>query len=1477
MLAKDWNVREKKYDFVIIGSGYGGAILAARISSALSSSSKTVCLLERGKEWPVGKFPDTLPEVSTAGRNPLINPLGLYEYLDFPDIAVIKGSGLGGTSLINANVAIIPDKEVLNQAAWPRSLNLEALRPFYGKAAKMLAARPHPRAMDLLKVKALDRRAQQMGNKAFGLNITVNFDIDGKNPHGVEQKPCIDCGDCVTGCNVSAKNTLYMNYLPFAKNNGTDIFTQTQVDWLEKLPDGGWRIHGRRYVLFGLPEKFSLEAGSVILSAGSLGTSEILLRSELQGLPISPRVGSGFTGNGDFFGLAYNSDYRTNVLGFGNDPGGKWRPNAPGPTIVSGIRYNSTIPFDKRITVEDLSFPKAYVNAAMVAFGALGGVDTDMGDEKEEMARRLRDNPLNPYQEDNAMNHTMLYLVMGHDDARGTFYLKKDFLNPNGALEIDWDDVGRQPVFTRINEELCRHARALGAHFIVDPLWNFMNLRKLVTAHPLGGCPMGEDYQQGAVDEFGRVFTGDGGIHQGLFVADGSLIPSALGVNPFLTISALAERISERLVRNLKGEPYPARAAQVAIPGYDPLEVIKDKEAELERIFSHTETKGIETLVNTGQRTINMEKGLIRNDTVWKGFFPGGHILNQVSTAFYTGFKKKFSRTVGGIIGVTSEADERINVKNTLEEITLTQRTGTLDPGKYILLRYTDPPWSAFYDLFKVINDDLLIGRVYLGPYPKGKRLFTFSMTRTYALDNMTVEDHHALYQSSPAPTKEQLAGLWEMRAVANARNTGVVAYLKFDLKPDGRLEVRYRFLGLLEGMVEPVFAPDHFQLNDFTPFHDEIRFVGKDFLAGKYTTASPPGLMNLLRPNSLGLIQQETSIGGTPQFSFYYTLRRSTLDQLPATGFLQPLLDIRLPEGLGMTFDEEMVGYYFPGFSVPAGRPGDLEIENRVPASGQPQEAVDCSFQVHMTVRDLTEFFEGTEHEARLEGIIHFGDFAGQGAATFHLDAQKSYFNYLRVNPATQEAEMVYHIYFRDIENREFLFQGLKYMQKNLRGGLVGVQETLHDYTTLYCHLTATSSGKEIGSGLLKFRTFENLQAVGSMANFFASFRVTGTENPVLKAEGLARFLAFTNQFILREYDPLNVQGGFLADEVREAVLRGAEIPDDFSTRPTVELQTILRESPTLPLPTLLNQGGVEIDYEKRRIYRDSFWKGSFAKDTLMGLEEKIRNAALSGETAKTTARYAGGSFWKRFDEIRDGQAVGYVVNYELHFLPGKPVVKQVKYPDNNRKYFKAGDEVFLLTYTNEPYRVVYDVIKAIDKNNCIGVMHLGTFPAGVESATFVMARHNYPFEKMAVPDHQAIFTGDHVRVPAAAEIAGTWEGNLIFLTRPDISLLNQLNSVAFRLRFIPTANGVEGRFRFGLISGKKEVEFTDEFVRLIEASGFQDEIRLLDANTMIGKWVFPSQPPWLRNTPPQALDGFLEPGRDRFAIYYILKRAGE
>jgi cholesterol oxidase len=1124
MLATPWDQRKKAYDIVVIGSGYGGAITAARLAMADLNPKPAICILERGKEWQPGEYPEAPLDVAATLRSDL-NPLGLYELLNHPDISVIKGSGLGGTSLINANVAIVPDEEVFEQFNWPSAIQYNALQPYYQRAKAVLAANPHPDALNLAKVQALNRRAVEIGTTAQPLDIVVNFTIDGLNPYGVQQKPCINCGNCVTGCNVGAKNTLYMNYLPMAQRAGATILTQAKVEWLEKNAAGGWIIHGKYVKTGGGSENFALQAGEVILSAGALNTPEILLRSEMHGLSVAPALGTKFSGNGDFFGLAYNGAYETDVLGYkvADRPAPGDSPS-PGPNIVGIVRYNGSLPETKRIAVEDFSFPVASNDASKAVFGAIQGQDTVAGNEADQLARRLRDLPPTAREHDpgGAMNHTMLYLVMGQDNARGLILFEKPFTEPDGRINISWDHAGQQQIFTRMNEEIRRHAHALSASFISNPTWSFFKLRHLITAHPLGGCPMGDDYLQGAVDVFGRVFAGDGSVHPGLYVTDGSIIPSALGVNPFLTISALTERFVERKIQQLQGAAYPAPAKPVSMAGINALDATGYNEGELEALFRRCPTMGIDTLVNQGgDPVIDIQKQTIHNDRYWKGFFPQGSVLNDMSKAIFTGFKKEFHKQPDGkYTGITSDTDGHIQARNSLEEVSIAvgHANGSLEPGNYVLLRYLDPPWQGFYDVFKIVNEDLMIGRVYLGKYPNGARLFTFPMSRLYSFDQMTVDDHNALYAAAAVPDAADLNGVWRMDVISNANHAAGIAYLQFSNLPDGRFEARYELMGLIEGLIVPSFLKDHFQLNDFTPFHDEIRKVTADFMVGKYVTTLPEPIADLVANSSFGLFHTET--GG--EFGFYYMLTRAG-KQLPTNTLLRPFLDTQLPDGVGMTFDEQMVGWYFPGEGTPApGRAGDLTIAQRIPASGAPPGAATCSFEATMTIRDVNEFVDGYEHQAQLSGTISFGQFEGQGAATFPMDSSRSQFHYLRVDLATGEAEMNYHIEFLAGGGRRFTLEGVKYMEKD-------VGNLLLDYTTLYCHVferQPDGSNKETGTALLKFQTFENWAAVENLAGFLASFQIVGTSDPTTQLQARLRFIAFTAQFVQREFDPLGSIG---------------------------------------------------------------------------------------------------------------------------------------------------------------------------------------------------------------------------------------------------------------------------------------------------------------------------------------------------------------
>jgi cholesterol oxidase len=551
-LANPWASRAAEYDVVIVGSGYGGAITAARMAAADIQPKPRICILERGMEWIPGNFPDEPLDALPQFVSPF-NPLGLYHFVQQKDISIVQGSGLGGTSLVNANVAIIPEESVFDREPWPQAIKMNVLRDYYQKASMTLEISEHPRGLNLLKVKALKKRADQNPDGEFELlKLAVNFTRDEIDENGVERHPCIDCGDCVTGCNVRAKNTLYMNYLPIAKNHGAEIFTQVRVGYIEAVPGAGYQIHYERHT----PQNPFSEVGSlwarriVVVSAGSLGSTEIMLRSGAHGLPLADSIGTRFSGNADFFGIAYNSDQQTDIMGFGNHLDDPVRSAVKaGPTIVGVIRYNRDKPLNQQMIFEDLSLPRASVEAVRRVLALLPGTDTDNRpiidwfDNLEELRRVARDFQFDPQ---GALNHTMAYLVIAEDNAGGKMSLKDD------RLHIDWRGAGDLPIFTQINQEVLEHAKALGAKFIGNPVWSFLQSHHLITVHPLGGCPMGESAATGVVDDLGRVFDGKGGRNQGLYIADGSIIPTALGVNPFLTISALCERIAEHLVAELR-------------------------------------------------------------------------------------------------------------------------------------------------------------------------------------------------------------------------------------------------------------------------------------------------------------------------------------------------------------------------------------------------------------------------------------------------------------------------------------------------------------------------------------------------------------------------------------------------------------------------------------------------------------------------------------------------------------------------------------------------------------------------------------------------------------------------------------------------------------------------------------------------------------------------------------------------------------
>lgn len=571
---------ESKYTIVVVGSGYGGGIAASRLARA----GQQVCVLERGREYVPGEFPDTELEALQASQatnhklpgGHLGSRLALFDWHIEPEFNVLTGCGLGGTSLINANVALEADPKVFEVPAWPPELIAdlpERLRHGYERAREMLSPTPYPTDWPTLpKLEAHARSAEQMGERLVRLPINVSFE-DHTNPFGVEQSKCSLCGDCVTGCNHGAKNTVAMNYLPDAWNHGAQIFCEVEVSRVEARDDGLWAVHytplGRGCEAFEGEGELVVLAEIVVLAAGSLGSTQILLRSRAAGLDTSARLGHGFSGNADVLGFGYNTDHRIDAIGTGSREVNPKRP--VGPCITSAIDGRTPArPLDQQFILEEAALPGAidaiYPGALDTAAAACGH-DTDRGvlDYITEHQRALRSR-LPGGARHGAVANTQTFLGMAIDSSAGSLRIDE-----HQRLRIDWPQAEREPVIAALNQRMLEATAALGGTYVPNPLWSNHMQSSLISVHPLGGCSMGVDASAGVTNHKGQVFRGPEGtqVHAGLYVADGAVIPTALGVNPLLTISAVAERSVALLAEDrgwsinyeLHHRPVPARPA----------------------------------------------------------------------------------------------------------------------------------------------------------------------------------------------------------------------------------------------------------------------------------------------------------------------------------------------------------------------------------------------------------------------------------------------------------------------------------------------------------------------------------------------------------------------------------------------------------------------------------------------------------------------------------------------------------------------------------------------------------------------------------------------------------------------------------------------------------------------------------------------------------------------------------------------------
>ncbi|MFO0725830.1 MAG: GMC family oxidoreductase [Myxococcota bacterium] len=514
---------EAQHDFVVIGSGFGGSVSALR----LAEKGYRVAVLEAGKRWKSEEFPATNWALQKFLWLPKLACYGIQRLTLLNDVLVLSGAGVGGGSLVYANTLLVPPAQAFANAGWPSGRDWGGeLAPHYETAQRMLGVTdvPEDYPADLL----LKRAAEEIGrgDTYHRQRVGVFFGEAGKTVpdpffggKGPDRTGCNGCGGCMVGCRFGAKNTLDKNYLYLAEKLGVSIIPETEATLLRQLPDGSYEIETRSTTGNAPPKTW--RAKRVVVSAGVLGTLRLLLHSQRVGaLPqLSALLGRFVRTNSEaIIGVTARHDE---------------------VDYSRGVAIASSVHIDETTHIE----PVRYARGAD-AMGRLATLLADGGGSVPRVFRwfgEILKHPidflrtLNPF---GWARRTVILLVMQTLESSLDLRLARRWWWPFSEQIVSERpaDQPRIPTYIPQANDFARKVAKLQGGFPASAL-NEVLFDVPTTAHILGGCPMGNSAQEGVIDPKNEAFG-----HPGLYIIDGSMVPSNLGVNPSLTITALAER-----------------------------------------------------------------------------------------------------------------------------------------------------------------------------------------------------------------------------------------------------------------------------------------------------------------------------------------------------------------------------------------------------------------------------------------------------------------------------------------------------------------------------------------------------------------------------------------------------------------------------------------------------------------------------------------------------------------------------------------------------------------------------------------------------------------------------------------------------------------------------------------------------------------------------------------------------------------------
>ncbi len=798
-------------DVCVIGSGAAGAILAAKLAEA----GKSVVVLEKG-----GYYDGESMNEREEDMIPLLWKNNAANFTSSLRIAIAQGSCLGGSTVINDAVCFrIPDV-VVDQ--W-NDMGVSIGREEWMEACEEVEKRIH----------VAEVTEEELNQNARKLREACErFRLDGKpikhwknhrncGPSFTDKSlgSCVKCGFCHLGCHYDTKQSMLVTYIRKSLNEPKSDYTaycNCQANRITYNDGTATGVDGSFVDAAGNENyRIRINAKVVVVSAGTIASSNLLQKSRIGG----SNVGEGLALHPAPFAMGHFADP---VYGNRGIPM-SYTCHEFG--VTNGVKKGGFL-------IESIFLPVFQMAIAIPSFGI-------------DHARMMKE----------YNNYTMAG-ILARDDATGTIETV-DGGNPKvnydlstrtvdelargmGVLVRMWFDVGADYVLTS-HRDVPEVRRRADIPRLRDAIRGNPEGLMLGSAHPQGGNKMGDDPEENVVNSDCKVFG-----FNNLYVCDASVFPTALGVNPQLTVMALATITANKISKSWGSLPAAqtslGNTCHVSQPRFCRAETLGEMFAVLDHdanLFPKLGNSDESERIPGKNWKFDTERLLIHNDVYWKGFY--GRDTNAITNLlrYLGGFYKRFWKADEKTFhGVTHPFETQI-----LDAKSIASEKEVAGYGSVVHLEYQDLPYSLAYDLLKMVDENTIIGKAFVGTFPKGRELFNFSMSRTYDVDFMAEDDLLKIFDEknrlSHTPTEKEMVGVWEGMLVSDSAVSPRSQVFRFDYD-GGEIDMRYSFANMLRGRSEVTVTDRIFRMDDPTPFHDELRMVTPDFVVGRWVTERP-------------------------------------------------------------------------------------------------------------------------------------------------------------------------------------------------------------------------------------------------------------------------------------------------------------------------------------------------------------------------------------------------------------------------------------------------------------------------------------------------------------------------------------------------------------------------------------------------------------------------------------------------------------